>query len=62
MAKFVNKAGVIIETNDKDKIELFRAKKLKELKIEPQPKQEEVQIVDDYTVKPKKKKVAKKGV
>lgn len=61
MAKFLNKAGLLIETNDKDKIECYKAQGLKEFKTEPQPKQE-VEIADDFIVKPaKKKKVTKKG-
>ena len=64
MAKFLTQAGLEIETNDKDKIECYRAKGLKEVKIEPQPIQEDVKPVDDYVVAktPKKKKVTKKGV
>lgn len=62
MAKFLNKAGLIIETNDKDKIECYKAQGLKEYITEPQPKQE-VEIESDYVLKPaKKKKVTKKGV
>lgn len=63
MVKFINKAGLMFETNDKDKIECYRAKGLTEVKTEPQPIQE-VEITDDFTVKPakKKKKVTKKGV
>lgn len=60
MAKFLTKAGTIIETTDKDKIECYKAKGLIEYIQEPQPKQE-VKIADDYTVRPAKKKKAKKG-
>lgn len=63
MAKFLNKAGLLIETTDKDKIECYKAQGLKEFIEEPQPKQEKVEIADDFVVKPaKKKKVTKKGV
>lgn len=62
MAKFLNKAGFILETNDLDKIECYKAKGLKELIDEPLPVQD-VEPTDDFTVKPaKKKKVTKKGV
>lgn len=61
MAKFLNKAGIVIETDDKDKIECYKAKGLVEFVEEPQPKQE-VEIAEEYVVRPaKKKKVAKKG-
>lgn len=55
MAKFLNKAGLLIETNDADKIACYRAKKLAEIVEEPQPKVE-VEIKDEYTIKPVKKK------
>ena len=62
MAQFLTKAGLIIETDDKEKIECYRAKGLEEFITEPQPKQE-VEIESDYVLKPaKKKKVTKKGV
>ncbi len=65
MAKFLTKSGLEIVTTDKDKIECYRAKGLKEVKIEPQPIQEDVKPVDDYVVAKKtpvkKKKVTKKG-
>lgn len=62
MAKFLNNAGLIIETDDIVKIECYKAKGLKELIIESQPTQE-VEAIDDFTIKPaKKKKVTKKGV
>lgn len=65
MARFITKAGLIIESSDMDKINMFRAKGLKEAVIEPQPKQE-VEVADEYTIRPaKKKKVTiskKKGV
>ena len=60
MAKFLTNAGIIIETNDRDKIECFKAKGLEEYKPEPQPVQE-VEATDDYVVKPAKKKASKKG-
>lgn len=60
MAKFLNRAGLLIETNDKDKIECYRQKKLTEIIEEPQPKQE-VKVEDEYTIKPVKKKKGKKG-
>lgn len=60
MAKFLTKAGTVIETTDKDKIECYKAKGLVEYIQEPQPKQE-VEVIDDFVVKPAKKKKAKKG-
>ena len=63
MAKFLTKAGLLVETNDADKIACYKAKGLTEVIDEPQPKQENVEIADDFVVKPaKKKKVTKKGV
>lgn len=59
MAKFLTKAGLILETNDADKIECYRAKGLVELKQEPLPKQD-VEVASDYVVRPAKKK-GKKG-
>lgn len=59
MAKFLSKAGLILETNDADKIECYRVQGLVEIKQEPQPKQE-VEIANDYIVRPAKKK-GKKG-
>ena len=60
MAKFLTKAGLVIETNDKDKIECYKSKGLQEFIEEPQPKQD-VEIADEYIVKPaKKKKPSKK--
>lgn len=61
MAKFLNKAGLIIETNDEAKIECYKAKGLTEYVEDPQPKQE-VEVADDYIVRPakKKKKTTKK--
>lgn len=62
MAKFLTKAGLVLETNDKDKIECYKAKGLIEVKTEPQPVQD-VEVADDFVVKPaKKRKVTKKGV
>ena len=58
----VYKEGIERTIKDSDWADYQRKGYIKVTKIEPQPKQEEVQIVDDYTVKPKKKKVAKKGV
>ena len=55
MAKFLTKAGLVVETSDKDKIECYKAKGLKEFVEEPQPKQN-VEVADDYVVKPAKKK------
>lgn len=60
MAKFLTKAGAVIETTDKDKIECYKAKGLIEYIQEPQPTQE-VEATDDYIVRPAKKKKAKKG-
>jgi hypothetical protein len=61
MAKFLTKAGLLIETNDKDKIECYKAKGLTEITEEPKPIQA-VEVADDFVVKPaKKKKVTKKG-
>lgn len=60
MAKFLTKAGLLLETNDKDKIECFKAKGLKEITEEPKPTQD-VEVADDFVVKPAKKK-GKKGV
>ena len=59
MALFLNNAGLLIETDDIIKIECFRAKGLKEIVEEPHPVQE-VEVEDEYTVKPAKKK-GKKG-
>lgn len=59
MAKFLTKAGLLIETNDADKIECYKAKGLKEITEEPQPVQD-VEVAGDYTVKPAKKKTTKK--
>ena len=62
MALFLNNAGLLIETDDAIKIECFRAKGLKEINEEPQPVQD-VEVEDDFTVKPAKKKAkGKKGV
>ena len=58
MAKFLTQAGVVIETTDKDKIECFKNKGLNELIDEPQPKQN-VEVADDFIVKPAKKKAKK---
>lgn len=55
MAKFLTKAGLLVETDDADKIECYKAKGLKEFIEEPQPAQD-VEIADEYTVKPAKKK------
>ena len=61
MARFINGAGLILETNDKTKIECYKAKGLKEL--DEQPKQELVEVADEYTVKKKKaRKTKAKGV
>lgn len=54
--KFLNKAGILFETDDLDKIDCFKAKGLIELKDEPQPAQD-VEIKDDYTIR----KVVKRG-
>lgn len=59
MAKFLTKAGLVVETNDAIKIECYKAKGLQELINEPQPVQD-VEIADDFVVKPAKKKNAKK--
>lgn len=59
MTKFLTKAGLLIETNDADKIECYKAKGLHEITEEPQPVQN-VEVADDYTVKPAKKKTTKK--
>ena len=59
MAKFLNKAGFVLETEDADKIQCYKAKGLKEYIEEPQPVQE-VEIEDEYTVKPVKKPATKK--
>lgn len=62
MAKFLNKAGLVLETNDAVKIECYKAAGLTELKEEPQPEQK-VEVADEFTVRPaKKKKGTKKGV
>ena len=62
MAKFLTKAGLLLETDDNDKIECFKSQGLKEVFEEPQPVQN-VEIADDFVVRPaKKKKVTKKGV
>lgn len=59
MAKFFTKAGLVIETNDKDKIECYKAKGLKEFIEEPQPEQN-VEVADEFVVKPAKKKAIKR--
>lgn len=60
MVKFLNNAGLVIETNDAAKIECYKAKGLAEYVEDPQPKQE-VEVADDYIVRPaKKKKTTKK--
>ena len=56
--KFLNKAGVIIETNDADKIECFRTQGLREYVENPLPSQEDVKVSDEFVVK--KKPVKKK--
>lgn len=62
MAKFLTRAGIVIETNDKDKIECYKAQGLSEYVYDPQPIQD-VEIAEEYVVRPaKKKKVTKKGV
>ena len=61
MAKFLNKAGLILETNDPDKIECYKAKGLVELTNEPQPEQKNVVVDSDYVVRPAKSKKGKKG-
>lgn len=59
MAKFLSKAGLVLETNDADKIECYRAQGLVEIKQEPLPEQN-VEVASDYVVRPAKKK-GKKG-
>ena len=60
MAKFLSKAGIILETDDINKIECYKAKGLKEFTEEPQPLQD-VEVADEYVVRPaKKKKTTKK--
>ena len=62
MAKFLTRAGLIIETDDKDKIECYKQKGLREYIEDPQPLQD-VEVADEYVVRPaKKKKGTKKGV
>ena len=64
MAKFLTKAGLVIETEDAEKIEVYKAKGLTEFKTEPQPEQKEVIVTDDFIVKKapvKTKKGSKKG-
>ena len=55
MAKFLTKAGLLVETTDADKIECYKAKGLTEFIEEPEPIQN-VEVADDYVVKPAKKK------
>lgn len=55
MVKFLSKAGIILETDDQAKIECYKAKGLKELINEPQPIQD-VEVAEDYIVRPAKKK------
>lgn len=61
MAKFLTKAGLIIETEDKDKIECLKSKGLREFVEEPQPIQD-VEVASDYAIRPavKKKKPTKR--
>ena len=60
MAKFLNRAGFVLETDDKSKIECYKARGLKELVDEPQPPQD-VEVAEEYVVRPaKKKKTTKK--
>lgn len=57
--KFLNKAGIILETNDPDRIECFKAQGLQEYIENPQPSQKNVKIVDEFTVKKKPVKKTK---
>lgn len=60
MVKFLSKAGIILETDDQTKIECYKSKGLKEVIDEPQPLQD-VEVAEDYVVRPaKKKKTTKK--
>ena len=61
MAKFLNAAGLLIETTDADKIECYRAKGLQEVISEPQPEQKDIEVTDDFVVRPAKKKKSTKG-
>ena len=62
MAKFLTQAGIILETDDKDKIECYKAKGLEEYVENPLPLQD-VEVAEEYVVRPaKKKKGGKKGV
>ena len=58
MAKFLNKAGLLLETNDTDKIECYKAQGLTEITEEPQPTHA-VEATDDYVIRPAKKKKGK---
>ena len=60
MAQFINKAGILFETDDNDKIEVFRAKGLKEISREPQPLQDDIKPEEEFVVR-KAKKTVKKG-
>jgi hypothetical protein len=60
MAKFFTKAGILIESDDFDKIECYKSKGLEEYIENPQPVQN-VEIADEYTVRPAKKKTTTKG-
>ena len=53
--KFVSDAGIIIETYDPVKIDICRSMGMVEFKAaNPQPSQENVIVVDDYTVTKRK--------
>ena len=64
MAQYLSKAGFILQTNDKDKIEVYKAKGLKEVTEEPQPPQDDIKPEDEFIVRKAKKPVkkGKKGV
>ena len=49
--KFVSDAGIIFETDDSDKIEIYKSLGMVEFKAaNPQPNQDNIIVVDDYTV------------
>lgn len=53
--KFVSDAGIIIETNDAAKMDICKSMGMVEFKAaNPQPSQDDVIVVDDYTVTKRK--------
>lgn len=56
--KFISKNGLILESKDPVKIDIYKSMGLEEFKENPLPQQKDIEVADDFVVK--KKPVKKK--